>query len=154
MMYATYARKLLEYFEVKAGTYADETLNELVLSVPFAEAHIVDKGLNETKLPRLGETVSVQEHLRKCFFDMINTGTPLYVMTSPFLIKREFLEALEHWREWRVLVMYLNQHHLDPGIAFRNKPLILEADYTTKAEYYVGDVRVFCAGDEPVHWEG
>lgn len=150
-IYDTYARKLLDYFDVQPGDYDIGTLNELVLSVPFAEAHVVDNDLSEKSLPRLGEGLSVQDHMRRCFFDMVNSEAPLFMMTSPFLIKREFLEALEHWREWRVLTLYLLQFNLDAAIAFRNRPIALDDRDGAKADYYLGDVRVFCAGDSVVY---
>lgn len=145
-MYETYARKLLEYFDVKPGVYGTELLNELVLSVPFAEVHMVEKGLDAETLPKLGETVTVEEHMRRSFFDMVNGDGEVFQMTRPFLIKRDYLEALEHWREWRTLSMWMVNFHLSPAVAFRNRPVGL------REEYYIGDVRVFCSSDEQIQW--
>lgn len=147
-MYEAYAQKLLDYFEVKPGSHGIELLNELVMAVPFAEVHMVHKELTAEKLPTLGESLSVEAHFKRCFFGMVNSDADVLLMTSPFLIKRDYLEALEHWREWRTVSMFMSGHHLSPSIAFRNRPV------GQREDYYIGDLRVFCHQETPIKWLG
>lgn len=136
-MFNLYAEKLIKYHEEKPGNYTSLQLSSMALGLPFAESHMALDGIKETDLPKIGRDKSLQEHMQKCFFEVIKTDTPAYVMTTPVLLKIDHLEALEHWREWQVLSTFLKRHDLEPVAAFRNTP-----KWFSNVAYYVSDIRV------------
>lgn len=151
----SYAAKVCRHAELPQKAYASNSLNTVILNLPFAEAHLVLDGREATELPRLGETRSLQEHLQAAFFDVVRLPkAELFLFTAPVLIKKVFLERLEGWREWRTLAAYLAQSDLEPTIVFKNTPIpIKESPFETNT-YYLADVRVIFVREEPFVWEG
>jgi hypothetical protein len=109
-MFEAYAAKICRHAELPPRVYESSELNNVIMSLPLGESHAVLDGVELEKLPRLGETISLNEHMQRHFFDVI--GTPsreLYEFTVPFLIRRSHLERLDGWRDWRTLTVYLEQ---------------------------------------------
>ena len=91
--------------------------------------------------------------MQKNFFDVLGmAGRELFAFTVPVLIRRDYLERLEGWREWRVLALYLGQSDLEPLVVFRNTPIAIKTGLLEETVYYVADVRVACAG-ENFEWQ-
>lgn len=147
----TYAEKICRFAELKPRVYEAHSLNTVVLALPFAEAHAAYDGQPLDGLPRLGETVSLQQHMQEQFFDVIAAPSRgLYESTAPVLIKCSFLERLEGWAEWHALAAYLTRFDLQPLIVFKNAPL----SAVGRESYYVADIRVICVRPEPYAWSG
>ena len=125
------------------------------MSLPLGESHAALDGAELEALPRLGETVSLNEHMQANFFNVL--GDPrreLWEMTRPVLIKRQYLERLEGWRDWRTLTVYLGQNGLEPAAVFRNTPIPINAGPFESVDYYAGDVRVILAREGVFEWRG
>lgn len=154
-LYDQYAAKICRHAELEPRDYGDNNLNDIIMALPLAEAHAALAGTDLDKLPRLGETISVNNHMKLNFFDVI--GLPsreLHEFTAPVLVRRDYIERLEGWREWRTLAVYLKQANLEPVMVFRNTPVpVKTAPYETTV-YYVADVRVILDRDEPFRWNG
>lgn len=119
----------------------------MALSLPFAEAHLIAEDRSHVTLSILGDDVSVRDHVRDCFFDILGAEHRLPIeMTKPFLISRERLEALEHWPEWKMLQGFVFQYGLEPTVVFRNTPVRKgSAD-----DLYVADLRMLYISTIPV----
>lgn len=108
-------------------------------------------------LPKLGESVTLKEHMQRNFFDVVGSHRrELYEFTVPFLLKRSYLERLDGWRDWRTLSVYMQQQFLQPVIVFRNTPMYMRSGgsggQAEKTDYYVSEVRVMCAHPESFEW--
>ncbi len=153
-MFDAYAAKICRHAELPPRVYESSELNNVIMSLPLAESHAVLDGVELENLPRLGETISLNEHMQRHFFDVI--GTPsreLYEFTVPFLIRRSHLERLDGWRDWRTLTVYLGQQGLEPVVVFRNTPLPIKPVPFETVEYYVGDVRMILGGNDEYLWQ-
>lgn len=91
------------------------------MALPLGEAHAALDKVELEKLPRLGDTISLNDHMQVNFFSLLlNPARDLWEFTKPLLIKRQHLERLEGWRDWRTLSVYLRQQDLEPAAVFRN----------------------------------
>jgi hypothetical protein len=154
-IYDTYARKICIFFDIPPGSYSAAHLSGAVLQLPFAEAHMELDGVTVPNLPKLGAGLTLQAHMQKVFFDTVKQDdVPLFLQTAPFLIRAEDLSALEYWREWKTLGIYLRQLDLEPVLVFRNQPHKLPVSYTEDAQWYVADLRVLLVGEGEFEWGG
>lgn len=156
-MFDAYAEKICRYAKLTGPTVESNDLNQVIYSLPIAESHAVIDGIELENLPRLGETVSLKDHMQQNFFDVIaSPQRDLWEFTAPFLVKRTYLERLDGWREWRTLSVYMGQEFLRPLIAFRNTPIPKRTfgvgGIIENMDYYVGDIRVICGRSEPFEW--
>ncbi|NDW07786.1 hypothetical protein [Jiella pacifica] len=152
-IYDAYATKICRHAGLPAGCYSAHDLTAIIMQLPLGEAHAALDGVEHAALPRLGETVTIQAHMQKNFFDVLGmAGRELFAFTVPVLIRRDYLERLEGWREWRVLALYLGQSDLEPLVVFRNTPIAIKTGLLEETVYYVADVRVACAG-ENFEWQ-
>ena len=127
--------------------------------MPLGESHAVLDDVELEKLPKLGESVSLNDHMQRNFFNVV--GTPnreLYEFTVPVLVRQNYLERLDGWRDWRTLSVYMMQQFLQPVLVFRNTPMptkrITDLGLVETVNYFVADVRVMCGRDEPFVWSG
>jgi hypothetical protein len=89
------------------------------------------------------------------FFSLLlNPARDLWEFTKPLLIKRQHLERLEGWRDWRTLSVYLRQQDLEPAAVFRNIPIPIKIRPFESVEYYAADIRVVLGRPEPFIWRG
>ncbi len=154
-MFDTYAAKLCRQLKLAPATYDIPDLNGAIMALPLAEAHAALKGVALENLPRLGETVSLNEHMQAHFFGtLLDEARVLPELTQPVLIKRPHLERLEGWRDWRTLTVYLANERLEPVVVFRNTPVPLKAGAFETMDYYVADIRVVLAREAPFEWRG
>ena len=149
----SYATKVCLYSERKPGTYDSNALNSIILSLPFAEAHVAVEDLEIEKLPRLGETLRLRDHLQGAFFDVVRLpDVDLHMFTVPILIRQAFLERLEGWREWRTLAAFLSGDFLQPAVVFKNTPIPIKTGPFETETYYLADVRILFCRQEPFTW--
>ncbi len=108
--------------------------------------------MREDEMPRLGENLTVQQHAKASFLDLIHSDAELHMFTMPFVIAKKYLQDLQGWREWRTWEQYLNGFHLQPVIVFKNTPHEI-ADARGRVEiYYLADMRVLFKREEPFQW--
>lgn len=87
------------------------------------------------------------------FFSLLlNPARDLWEFTKPLLIKRQHLERLEGWRDWRTLSVYLRQQDLEPAAVFRNTPIPVKAGPFETVDYYAADIRVVLGRSAPFVW--
>lgn len=154
-IYDTYAAKICSQLELKPATYDMQELNSYIMDLPLAEAHAAYQGIDLENLPRLGDTLSLKVHMQSSFFDILmDPVRPLTDLTRPILIKREHLERLEGWRDWRTLSVYLHQQDLEPAAVFRNTPITIKTAPFETEVYYVADIRVVLGRKEAFVWKG
>lgn len=154
-IFDTYAAKICRDAELSPGTYDIKQLNSYVMAWPLAEAHAALDGVELEHLPKLGDTVGLNEHMQANFFDVVyNPAREPWQFTRPVLIKRQHLERLEGWRDWRMLSLYLRQDGLEPAAVFRNTPIPVKTEPFERIEYYVADIRVLLVRDAPFVWQG
>lgn len=156
-MFDAYAEKICRHAELPADTYESNRLNNVIFSLPLGESHAVLDGMELEKLPRLGEAISLNDHMQRNFFDILRAPhRELYEFTVPFLLRRSYLERLDGWRDWRTLSVYMQKEHLQPIITFRNTPMptrsVGPGGIVESMDYYVADIRVMCARLEPFVW--
>lgn len=152
-IYEAYAAKVCGFGPLDAGPYTGQELTAYVLNLPLAESHAALDGVQLEELPRLGETRALDAHMRQTFFDVVrNAARQLFEATAPVLVRRDYLERLEGWRDWQTLRVVLSQDHLEPLIAFRNTPIRLGTANGRLADYYVADVRVALSRPAPFIW--
>src|SRR4051812_48241755 len=114
-VYDALATKILNFGTFRPGTYEAFKLNSLIFSLPFAEAHIIAENRVVSDLPRLGETLSLPEHLQSTVLPMLgDDDLSLINMTSPVLIQKAFLARLDDWIEWQVVQKMLAKHEVAP----------------------------------------
>eukprot|EP01037_Dinobryon_pediforme_P017097 gene17097-17288_t len=153
-MFETYAAKICRELELKPGAYNAGAFNSMILTLPFAEAHVIATGREPHELPRLGETVAIHQHMRSNFFEVVeDPERALLESTAPVMVKRAHLERLDGWNDWRTLASYLGSYELQPLIVFKNTPIAL-AGQDGRADYYMADVRVMCLQERPFYWNG
>ena len=112
-MYDAYAEKICRHAELPANRYESNHLNDVILSLPLGESHAVLDGQELERLPRLGESVSLNDHMRRNFFNVVGTADrELYEFTVPVLVRQNYLERLDGWRDWRTLSVYMMQQFL------------------------------------------
>jgi hypothetical protein len=154
-LYHRYAAKICRRLDLPAASYSGEELTSAVMKLPIGEANAAFEGKQLGKLPRLGDTVSVREHMQSNFFDVIGMSEePATRFTSPVLVKRSHLERLEGWHEWQTLAGVLRDHDLEPVMVFRNTPIPIKTSPYEETEYYVADVRVTFRREDPFRWSG
>ncbi len=154
-IYDTYAAKICSQLELKPRAYDMKELCSYIMDLPLAEVHAAHQGVDLEKLPRLGDTLSLKAHMQACFFDILmNPVRPLTDLTRPILIKREHLERLEGWRDWRTLSVYLHQENLEPAAVFRNTPITIKTAPFESEVYYAADIRVMLGRKEAYMWKG
>lgn len=154
-MYETYAAKICRHVALPSGTYDSQELNSYIMALPLGEAHAVLDGVELEALPRLGDTVSVSDHMQAHFFSLLmNPARDLWEFTKPVLMKRQHLERLEGWRDWRMLSIYLHQQDLEPAVVFRNTPIPIQTGPFETADYYAADIRVVLGRSAPFVWGG
>lgn len=147
-IFETYATKICRHAKLPPKVYETHALNHVIMTLPLAESHAALSGIELENLPRLGETVSLKDHMQAHFFNVISDPRrELYEFTKPVLIKRQYLERLEGWRDWRTLSVYLNQEGLEPAAVFRNTPIVIKSGVFEKIDYYVADIRVVFVRD-------
>lgn len=151
-LFDAYAAKICRHAELPPGEYDAHTLNSIIMTLPLGEAHAALEGVALESLPRLGETVSLNQHMQRNFFDVLGmAGRELYEFTVPVLVARRYLERLEGWRDWRTLSVYLGQNGLEPVMVFRNTSMPLKVAPFEQVDHYAADVRVLCLRDG-FHW--
>jgi hypothetical protein len=158
-MYDAYAEKICRHVGLPADQYESNQLNDVILTLPLGEGHAIIDGIELEKLPRLGESLTLKDHMQRNFFEVVgHAGRELYEFTTPFIIRRSHLERLDGWREWRTLAVYMSQHFLQPVLVFRNTPMptrrISEIGLVEAVDYYVGEVRVIFSETDPFVWKG
>lgn len=152
-IFDAYAAKICRHAELPPGEYDAHTLNSIIMTLPLGEAHAALDGVELEKLPRLGETVSLNDHMQRNFFDVIGmAGRELYEFTVPVLVARRYLERLEGWRDWRTLAIYLGHSCLEPSLVFRNTPFHTWISNAERDVYYSGDLRVLCHDERKFVW--
>lgn len=152
-MYETYAAKICRHVELPPGTYGSQELNSYIMALPLGEAHAVLDGVELEALPRLGDTVSLSDHMQVNFFSLLmNPARDLWEFTRPVLMKRQHLERLEGWRDWRTLTVYLHREAMEPAAVFRNTPIPIKTGPLETTDYYVADIRVVLVRKEPFMW--
>jgi hypothetical protein len=153
-IFDTYATKICRQADLPPKTYDIHELNSVIMSLPLGESHAALDGVDLEALPRLGETVTLNEHMQTTFFNVLSDSRrELWEMTRPVLIKRQYLERLEGWRDWRTLTVYLGQNGLEPAAVFRNTPLPIKSGPFESVDYYAGDVRVVLVRSDPFVWQ-
>jgi hypothetical protein len=154
-IFETYAAKICRQAELPPKTYDTYSLNNVIMTLPLGESHAALDGADLDKLPRLGETVGLNEHMQANFFNVLaDHRRELWELTRPVLIKRQYLERLEGWRDWRTLTVYLAQEGLEPAAVFRNMPITIKTGMFETADYYASDVRVVLAKEGVFEWRG
>lgn len=154
-IYETYAAKICRHEGLAPGTYDSQTLNNYIMGLPLGEAHAAFDQVELEGLPRLGDTVSLSDHMQANFFSLLlNPDRDLWESTKPLLIKRQHLERLEGWRDWRTLLVYLRQQDLEPAAVFRNTPIPIQSGAGEAVEYYAADIRVVLGRNAPFVWQG
>lgn len=146
-MYEAYARRLLEAGDCPKGAYHCHELTDIAMQLPFGEAHMAARGMQERDLLKLGYGRPLATHMQECFFNLLKGGE-IVLMTTPVLIEHQHLSSLQHWREWQVLAVHLLQFKLEPVVVFRNK-----AHKFSEGLFYVADVRVIFSAEEPYVYE-
>lgn len=136
-----YAAKLAATSKLEQKSYAINSLNRMVLTLPYGELHLVVQDKVATRLPVVGHDVTLEQVAKAYFFDVLNDDEDsAFYMTEPFLVRKSHLEALEHWSEWKTLQGYLAPLGLEPAIVFRNTPIRVHG--AIDEPFYVGDLRV------------
>jgi|GEM_PF-5727474 len=154
-IFETYAARVCQHAELPPKVYTTLHLNSLIMGLPLAESHAALMGVELAELPRLGDQVSLNSHVQSYFFDVVaDTSRKLLDLTKPVLIKREYLERLEGWRDWRTLSVYLSQEGLEPSAVFRNRPIPIKTGPFETVDYYVADIRMVLARDTEFTWKG
>ena len=154
-IYETYAAKICRHVELPPGTYDSQNLNSYIMALPLGEAHAALDKVELEHLPRLGDTLSLNDHMQAHFFSLLlNPARDLWEFTKPLLIKRQHLERLEGWRDWRTLSVYLRQQDLEPAAVFRNTPIPVKAGPFETVDYYAADIRVVLGRSVPFVWSG
>lgn len=125
------------------------------MALPLGEAHAALDGAELESLPRLGDTISLNDHMQANFFSLLlNPARELWEFTRPVLIKRQHLERLEGWRDWRTLTVYLHQEGMEPAAVFRNTPIPIKSGMFEQVEYYAADIRVVLGRKASFVWHG
>lgn len=154
-IFETYAAKICRHVDLPPATYDTQTLNSYIMALPLGEAHAALDAIELENLPRLGDTVSLNDHMQANFFSLLlNPARDLWEFTKPVLIKRQHLERLEGWRDWRTLSVYLSQEGLEPAAVFRNTPISIKSGQFETVAYYAADIRVVLGRNAPFHWGG
>lgn len=154
-IYETYAAKICRHVELPPASYSAEELNRYIMALPLGEAHAALDGAELESLPRLGDTISLNDHMQANFFSLLlNPARELWEFTRPVLIKRQHLERLEGWRDWRTLTVYLHQEGMEPAAVFRNTPIPIKSGMFEQVEYYAADIRVVLGRSAPFEWQG
>lgn len=152
-IFETYAAKICRQAQLPPATYEVDELNRYIMTLPLGEAHAALDGVELEALPRLGDTVTLTAHVQAGFFDIVRDATrELWEFTRPVLMKRQHLERLEGWREWRTLTVYLQEKGLEPCVVFRNTPLSLRTAPLETTDYYVADIRILLMRKQPYQW--
>ena len=95
-IYETYAAKICRHVELPPGTYDSQKLNSYIMALPLGEAHAALDKVELEHLPRLGDTLSLNDHMQVHFFSLLlNPARDLWEFTKPVLIKHQHLERLE-----------------------------------------------------------
>lgn len=137
------------------GSYDAQELNSYIMALPLGEAHAVLGNVELENLPRLGDTVSLNDHMQAQFFSLLlNPARDIIEFTKPVLIKRQHLERLEGWRDWRTLTVYLHKEGMEPAAVFRNTPIPIKAGPFETVDYYAADIRVVLGRSVPFVWNG
>ncbi len=153
--FETYATKICRHAKLPPRRYESEELNAIVMVLPLAESHAALDDIELEGLPRLGETVTLNQHVQANFFNVLgDPSRDLWEFTKPVLIKRPYLERLEGWRDWRSLAVYLAQEDLQPVAVFRNTPISIKTGTFEATDYYVADIRVALEREEAFAWRG
>lgn len=153
-MYDDYAAKVLRTSGFEPKAYQANSLNTIVLTLPFAEAHMLMMEMREADMPRLGETLPVQKHAQDSFLNLIHSDAELHMFTMPFIIQKKYLQDLQGWREWRTWEQYLEGLQLQPIIVFKNRSLEIEDDRGRPETYYLADMRVLFRRETAFDWKG
>jgi hypothetical protein len=154
-IYETYAAKICRHVGLPQGSYDAQELNSYIMALPLGEAHAALGNVELENLPRLGDTVSLNDHMQAHFFSLLlNPARDLIEFTKPVLIKRQHLERLEGWRDWRTLTVYLHQEGMEPAAVFRNTPIPIKAGPFETVDYYAADIRVVLGRSVPFAWGG
>ena len=152
-IYETYAAKICRHVELPSGTYDSHELNSYIMGLPLGEAHAALDKVELESLPRLGDTLSLNDHMQANFFSLLlNPERGIWEFTKPVLIKRQHLERMEGWRDWRTLSVYLRQQDLEPAAVFRNTPIPIKAGPFETVDYYAADIRVLLGRSEAFSW--
>lgn len=154
-IFETYAAKICRHAELPPKAYDVHELNSIVMDLPLAEAHAALDGVELDALPRLGDSISLKDHVQANFFNVLgDPARELWEFTKPILIKRLHLERLEGWRDWRTLAVYLGQQGLEPVAVFRNTPIAIETGMFETTDHYVADIRILLGWDKTFDWQG
>lgn len=135
--FEAYAEKICRHAGLPPRAYEAHSLNTVILSLPFGAAHAAfDEQPLET-LPVLGEDVSLAEHMQANFFDVVaSPERELWEFTVPVLVRRNLLERLGAWNEWRTLEGFLASNQMQPITVFQNAPI------DTETGLYIADIRI------------
>lgn len=154
-IFETYAAKICRHVALPPATYDMQELNSYVMTLPLGEAHAALDRVELESLPRLGDSISLNDHMQANFFSLLlNPARELWQFTKPVLIKRQHLERLEGWRDWRTLSVYLRQQDLEPAAVFRNTPIPIKSGPFETTDYYAADIRVVLGRSTPFVWGG
>jgi len=152
-IFETYAAKICRSAGLPPGSYETQKLNGCIMAQPLGEAHAALDGVELENLPKLGESVSLNDHMQANFFSLLlNPARELWEFTRPVLVKRRHLERLDGWRDWRTLAVYLHQEDLEPSVVFRNSPIPIKAGPFEEVDYYAADIRVLLGRSKPFEW--
>jgi hypothetical protein len=154
-IFEAYAAKICRHVALPPATYDMQELNSYVMTLPLGEAHAALDRVELENLPRLGDSISLNDHMQANFFSLLlNPARELWQFTKPVLIKRQHLERLEGWRDWRTLSVYLRQQDLEPAAVFRNTPIPIKSGSFETTDYYAADIRVVLGRSTPFVWGG
>ncbi len=154
-IFETYAAKICRHVALPPATYDIHELNSYIMALPLGEAHAALDRVELENLPRLGDSISLNDHMQANFFSLLlNPARDLWEFTKPVLIKRQHLERLEGWRDWRTLSVYLRQQDLEPAAVFRNTPISIKSGAFESSQYYAADIRVVLGRSTPFVWRG
>lgn len=111
--------------------------------MPFGELYVHPYKWDISKLYRLGQDVSLNEHMQERFFDQVKLGDGhLMNMVYPFFILTDTLKGLPYWPEWQMLEAYLKPQGLYPWLVFKNKHYKVLVEDDAAEIHVIADIRV------------
>jgi hypothetical protein len=142
-----FAHKVCQYANLEEGLYEAVTLSIIVNELPFGGEGFVDLDLDN--LPRLGQDISLQQHMQQHFFSLLDDSRSLLTMVKPVYVTEQLLRRWNSWEEWQILEGYLKSQNAIPFLVFRN----VESNAKIQGEnVFLADVRVMLARGQPYHY--
>ncbi|WP_398469105.1 hypothetical protein [Tardiphaga sp.] len=138
-----YARKFSLDFRLQPGTYQSDDFNGRLYQMPFGEMYVDKENFHVSKLYRLGQDVSLNEHIQEHFFDQVKSEDGhLMNMVYPFFIMLDTLKGLPYWPDWQMLEGYLRGQGLYPTLLFKNKHYKVLVEDDAAEMHVIADIRV------------